>query len=58
MTEQQLLEEMLEFGLRHEIAQNLAPILLTLENDSRGFAQALIERAPRIAEHLGLLRRH
>ena len=58
MTKDNLVEEMLEFGCSYELAQALAPVLLPLENDERGVAQALREHAPRIAEQIGILRRH
>jgi hypothetical protein len=53
-----LLDEMLAFGVLLEAAELVAPLLLPLENDPRGFRQALLEECPLIAERCGAIRRH
>jgi hypothetical protein len=58
MTLDELIEEMLEFGIRLDVAERVAPAFLWLENDPRGFRLALQEDAPLIAERIGVARRH
>lgn len=54
----ELIEKMLEFGISIEVAERLAPHFLRLENDPRGFRQALLEREPRLAERVGVTSLH
>lgn len=58
MTAEQLLEDMLEFGLPLESSERMAQALCPLFNDKRGLAEALRQEVPEIALRLGLLRRH
>ena len=58
VTIRKLIEEMLEFGISLETAELLAPSLARLENDPRGFALAILDESPEIAEKCGLIRRH
>lgn len=53
-TRDDLIDEMLEFGLSLELAEHIAPALLPLLNDRRGFRRTLLEEAPLIAERCGL----
>jgi hypothetical protein len=54
----QVIEDMLEFGLPFETIEVLAPHILRLENDPRGFASAFLESEPLLSERLGVSRRH
>ena len=58
ITTEQLIEEMLEFGVSLAAAEIVAPRLAPLINDPRGLAEALKESEPLIALHLGLLCRN
>jgi hypothetical protein len=53
-----LIDEMLEFGIRFEQAERMAPLLLPLLNGQRWFRLALLEECPLIAERCGAIRRH
>lgn len=56
MTVNDVIDEMLAFGIRFEIAEIVAPAIMRLENDPRGFRQALIEEEPLIAERIGAIK--
>lgn len=56
-TRSDLIDEMLEFGLSLELAECIAPALLPLFNDERGFRLALLEDHPLVAERCRLTRR-
>lgn len=57
LTYDELVEEMLDFGMDLETAEHMAPAMLPLFNDPRGLGTALIENSPRLAEQLGIVRR-
>lgn len=57
-TVEQLIDEMVEFGVSLSAAELVAPALARFVNDPRGLAEALKDGAPAIAERLGLLRRN
>ena len=58
MTIDELIGEMLDFGLDLDLAERIAPALLPLFNDHRGFRKALLAEEPRVAERIGVTRRH
>jgi hypothetical protein len=53
-----VIDEMLDFGLPIETAEILAPHILRLENDPRGFVTTFLESQPLLSEQLGVSRRH
>lgn len=59
-----LMEDMLAFGMRYEVAERVAPLLWPLFdqegvlNETGAFAEELRKQSPRLAEKLGLARRH
>lgn len=57
-TANELIIELVEFGFDLDIAQGLAPIILPLMKDPRGFKTAIIEKEPIIASLCGYLTRH
>lgn len=61
---EKLMEDMLAFGMRYEVAERAAPFLWPLFDqegnlkETGAFAEALRQQAPRLAERIGLARRH
>jgi hypothetical protein len=54
---EELIDEMLEWGISFEVAQGLAPFLHRLRCNEDGFRDRLIQSEPAFAEKLGLLQR-
>jgi hypothetical protein len=57
MTLEQLVEEMVEFGMSIEDAQRAAPAILPLFQDPRGLREAFVDVFPLEAERRGLRQR-
>jgi hypothetical protein len=53
LTLDQLMDQMLEFGIPMEAIERVAPALLPLLNDPRGIRIALVEDSPRFASEIG-----
>lgn len=58
MSVEDLIDEMLEFGISMEVADRMAPVLLPFLNNEPGVEQALIEQYPALAEQMGCYLRH
>ena len=59
MTLDQLIDEMLEFGVPLDAVLHVAPSLLPLFNDQGELvAAALCDAAPKLATRMGLMRTH
>lgn len=54
---EQLVDEMVEFGMSLDAAQRAAPAILPLFNDPRGLRVAFVEAFPLEAERRGYTRR-
>ncbi len=61
---EKLMEDMLAFGMRYEVAELVAPILWPLFDqegklkETSALAEALRQQSPKLAERIGLRRRH
>ncbi len=58
VSEWQLIDEMIEFGIQLDVALRVAPAMLPLFNDPRGLAVSFSEAAPLLANKIGVVQIH
>ncbi len=57
-THEEVLDDMLDFGISLPVAQIVAPLMVRLFNDPSGFRAAVEDEAPGIAARVGLVTLH